>query len=76
MMIVARTRANLSVAIGLSETVEPLERLSRPSSAPTTQGESKQARRHILSLDPSKEKQKQEREMTPRPRSCLANFRH
>ena len=75
-MIKARTKANLSVAMGLSEVEDttPQDGVPRPSSAPTTRDESKQARRHIQAQDPTEEGYRQERDITLRPKSCLPNF--
>ena len=75
MMIKARTKANLSIAMGLTEAEGPApEGVPRPSSAPTTRAESRRVRRHILSLEASEEQHKQQLEDTPRPQSCLANY--
>ena len=106
MIVKARTKANLSVAMGLTELEYPaFNKLRRPSSAPTTPIESKDARRHILTHDFHEDKKrreamedthagdireenrrlrsaqdysegrrKQERKLSPRPKSCLPKF--
>lgn len=74
-MIKARRRANLSLAMGLTEDVLPSNPMPRPSSAPTTRAESSRVRRSIQSAEQSKESSRVTN-ATARPKSCLADFDH
>ena len=76
-MIKARKRADLSIAMGLSEEAESKKMEPRPSSAPTTRGECNKVRRRILSAEPHQQQRQQhqeQQELSLRPQSCLANI--
>ena len=78
-MVKARSRANLSVALGLTEEVETndMEPRVRPSSAPVTRAESSMAQRHILSSEPNRNSRSQKPSQArrpKRPKSCLPNL--
>lgn len=80
-MIKARKRANLSIAMGLEDPAllsgnDPEECGPRPSSAPVTRRESGRAQRHILSSEAQSTSEHPRDELTIRPWSCLPDFDH